>query len=296
MSMNRPFKAATVAFGLLVGLAGAAAAGQFEDGMEALNRGDYPTAMRLLRPLADQGDERARWALGEAQLPNPNIGRNNSQSPVSFQSIVVGPIVAITGLAIMGIAYGVQRYKHRMRRARRDAAVAAFMKSLTPEDLAEIERVRRISRERPWQPIAFSLDSVEMADNGFRFRATGVHRGRPFAFAMAFTAVSGPVALCQWSGDGAVSEVLLDILADYADVPRADSRFDEVVKTSAIILRVVPSKVPFAQLTELNCKVFFELAEGQPEIYLNFDFASKTGHITEKDPMYRKSLVRAFQA
>jgi hypothetical protein len=113
---------------------------------------------------------------------------------------------------------------------------------------------------------------------------------------MTFKVVNGPVALCEWSRNGAASEALLDILADYADVSRTDSRFDELVKASAIILRAVPPKVPFAQLTQLYCKVFFELAEGQPEIYLNFDFASRTGHITEKDPMYRKSLVYAFQA
>src|SRR5262249_28251087 len=29
--------------------------------------------------------------------------------------------------------------------------------------------------------------------------------------------------------------------------------------------------------------------EGQPEIYLNLDFASKTGHIAEKDPICRKA-------
>jgi hypothetical protein len=78
-------------------------------------------------------------------------------------------------------------------------------------------------------------------------------------------------------------------------VPRDDSRFDDLVKTSAIILQATPSNVPFAQLTRLDSKVFFELAEGNPEIYLNLDFASKTGHIAEKNPMNRRNLVHAFQ-
>jgi hypothetical protein len=169
------------------------------------------------------------------------------------------------------------------------------MASLTPEAFVEIERVRRIAQERPWEPIAFVLSDVEGAGKSFSFRAAGVHRRRAFGFAMTFTPVNGPVALCEWSRNGADSEALLDILAEYADVPRAESRFDELVKTSAIILQAMPSKVPFAQVTQLSSKVFFELAEGQPEIYLNLDFASKTGHIAEKDPMYRKSLVHAFQ-
>jgi hypothetical protein len=85
-------------------------------------------------------------------------------------------------------------------------------------------------------------------------------------------------------------------LADYADVPRGDSRFDDFFKTSAIILSAVPSNVPLAQLKQVNCKVFFEQADDNPEIYLNLDFVAKTGTIAEKDPLYRKSLVHAFHA
>jgi hypothetical protein len=116
--------------------------------------------------------------------------------------------------------------------------------SFPPEFLAEIERARRIARERPWEPVTFGLDSVEMADRGFSLSAAGIHHGRAFSFAMTFTMVNGPVALCEWSPNGAAGEALLDILADYADVPRVDSRFDELVKTSAIILRVEPAKAP----------------------------------------------------
>jgi hypothetical protein len=54
--------------------------------------------------------------------------------------------------------------------------------------------------------------------------------------------------------------------------------------------------VPLAQLTRLYSKIVFELAEGKPEIFLNLDFASKTGHIGEKDPIYRKRLVHTSHA
>jgi uncharacterized protein len=49
---------------LALTLFGGATAGQFEDGYAAYQRGDYASAMRLWRPLADQGDAAAQVHLG----------------------------------------------------------------------------------------------------------------------------------------------------------------------------------------------------------------------------------------
>ena len=49
---------------LLVCAAGPAVAGPSEDGLAAYRRGDYATALRLWRPLADEGHARARVGLG----------------------------------------------------------------------------------------------------------------------------------------------------------------------------------------------------------------------------------------
>jgi TPR repeat protein len=49
---------------LVWGAAVPAVAGPLEDGMAAYNRGDYATALRLWRPLAEQGDARAQGILG----------------------------------------------------------------------------------------------------------------------------------------------------------------------------------------------------------------------------------------
>jgi TPR repeat protein len=49
---------------LALTLVGVAAAGQFEDGKAAAERGDYAEPMQLLRPLADQGDADAQNGLG----------------------------------------------------------------------------------------------------------------------------------------------------------------------------------------------------------------------------------------
>ncbi len=50
-----------LAFGLTPG---AAVAGPLEDGMDAHKSGDYATALRLWRPLAERGHADAQFALG----------------------------------------------------------------------------------------------------------------------------------------------------------------------------------------------------------------------------------------
>jgi TPR repeat protein len=62
--MNRTFKAAVAALVLAVGFAGSVAAGTFEDAVAAYEREEYATALRLLRPLADQGSAEAQLKLG----------------------------------------------------------------------------------------------------------------------------------------------------------------------------------------------------------------------------------------
>ena len=49
---------------LFVCAAGPAVAGQYEDASDAYQKGDYSTAMRLWRPLADQGNAGAQTNLG----------------------------------------------------------------------------------------------------------------------------------------------------------------------------------------------------------------------------------------
>jgi len=43
---------------------GVATAGPFEDASAAYERGEYATALRLLRPLAEQGDAKAQYKIG----------------------------------------------------------------------------------------------------------------------------------------------------------------------------------------------------------------------------------------
>ena len=56
--------AAAVAFCVIAVCAGTAGAGLLDDARSAHQRGDYATELRLLRPLAEQGNAEAQDALG----------------------------------------------------------------------------------------------------------------------------------------------------------------------------------------------------------------------------------------
>ena len=74
--MRQPALIGAIAATLLVGTAGTQA-GPWEDGMVAYNRGDYVPAIRLFRPLAEQGNPKAQTQIGtmyrkgEGMAPSP---------------------------------------------------------------------------------------------------------------------------------------------------------------------------------------------------------------------------------
>ena len=56
--------AVAVMIALLLGIVQWASAGPFEDGLDAATRGDFATALKLWRPLANQGNAEAQAYLG----------------------------------------------------------------------------------------------------------------------------------------------------------------------------------------------------------------------------------------
>jgi TPR repeat protein len=62
--MSRTLKATLVILSLLYCGAGSVVAQPSEGGFKAFEGGNYPTAMRLLRPLAAEGDARAQYNVG----------------------------------------------------------------------------------------------------------------------------------------------------------------------------------------------------------------------------------------
>jgi len=64
------------ASGILSGALSVALAGPWEDGMSAYNRGDYVPAIRLFRPLAEQGNPKAQSVLGSMYRKGEGVTRN----------------------------------------------------------------------------------------------------------------------------------------------------------------------------------------------------------------------------
>jgi TPR repeat protein len=62
----------------------AALAGPWEDGMAAYNRGDYLPAIRLFRPLAEQGNAKAQNVLGVMFRKGEGVPKNPVRAHMWF--------------------------------------------------------------------------------------------------------------------------------------------------------------------------------------------------------------------
>jgi uncharacterized protein len=94
---------------LLVELAlfGSAMAGPLEDGEAAYHRGDYADAMRLLRPLAEQGDISAQFQLGAMYFFGEGVPQDTKQCVMWYRKAAEqGNANAQTKLGLM-YAYGI---------------------------------------------------------------------------------------------------------------------------------------------------------------------------------------------
>ena len=65
-----------IATAQILGIAGAVV-GPWEDGTAAYNRGDYMPAIRLFRPLAEQGDAKAQHLIGMMYHKGQGVARNS---------------------------------------------------------------------------------------------------------------------------------------------------------------------------------------------------------------------------
>ena len=78
--MRHPILIALAALLLALGLSGAANAGPFDDALAAAKRGDYATAFRFWRPLADQGFPRAQFNLGFMYANGQGVPQNHAEA------------------------------------------------------------------------------------------------------------------------------------------------------------------------------------------------------------------------
>jgi uncharacterized protein len=70
---------------LMVSFAAPVAAGQFEDAVDALRRGDYLTALRLTRPLANDGDAVAQYNLGLMYATGKGVSQDYVMAAIWFR-------------------------------------------------------------------------------------------------------------------------------------------------------------------------------------------------------------------
>ncbi|OHC73611.1 MAG: hypothetical protein A3G18_00815 [Rhodospirillales bacterium RIFCSPLOWO2_12_FULL_58_28] len=111
-----------------------ALAGPFEDAVAAYERGDYETALRLYRPLADQGDAKARFNLGLMYVNGRGVAQDYAEAVKWYRKAAdQGHADARLNLELMyATGRGVppddaEAAEWRRRAADRDNAVARFI-------------------------------------------------------------------------------------------------------------------------------------------------------------------------
>ncbi len=75
----------TVLLALVVVLVAAPAWADFEAGMEAYDRGDYATALKEWRPLAEQGDANAQFNLGSMYEYGEGVPQDDKEAARWFR-------------------------------------------------------------------------------------------------------------------------------------------------------------------------------------------------------------------
>ncbi len=78
--MSALLRATLTALLILLALAGAAVSGPIEDADAAYDGGDYAAALRLLRPLADQGDVAAQFQLGVMYAEGQGVAKDYTEA------------------------------------------------------------------------------------------------------------------------------------------------------------------------------------------------------------------------
>ena len=84
-------RAALTASLVLVAIAEAAVAVPFEDYIAVYNRGDYAIALRLIRPLADQGNADAQYNLGVLYEKGQGVPQDYAEAVKWYRALIAAP-------------------------------------------------------------------------------------------------------------------------------------------------------------------------------------------------------------
>jgi uncharacterized protein len=159
LGMNRTIKAAVAALVLAVSFAGSVAAGPFEDGVAAYEKGDYATALRLMRPIAEQGDASAQHALGLMYANGQGVPQDYAAAVSWYRKAAEqGYARAQFNLGFMYLGgdgvpqdYVLAHMWLNLAAARGDKGAsevrASLAKEMTPDQIAEAQKLAR-----EWKP------------------------------------------------------------------------------------------------------------------------------------------------
>jgi hypothetical protein len=98
-----------------------------DEAQAAFQRKDYPTAYRLLKPLADEGDAKAQWYLGQLYETGRGVAQDRVQAYVWYS------VAAASVPTLAPRAHG---------------KLARLVPAMTPEQLAAARRAVRVWRPR----------------------------------------------------------------------------------------------------------------------------------------------------
>ena len=153
MGMNRTFKAAAAALIVAVSFAGPVAAGPYEDGLAAYIKGDHATALRLWRPLAEQGLAGAQFFLGMMYVVGQDVPQDYVTAHMWFDLAAAGGYKDTAPRK--AVEYLMTPHRSRKRRSwpasgsppRREAQAEAVEYLMTPAQIAEAQKLAR-----EWKP------------------------------------------------------------------------------------------------------------------------------------------------
>ena len=101
-TMKQPIRTILVVGVFALALFGGAMAGPFEDGKAAYQSGDYETALRLWRPLADQGNAEAQAGLGWMYFHGQGVAQDYAQAVFWYREAAdQGHVAAQANLGLM---------------------------------------------------------------------------------------------------------------------------------------------------------------------------------------------------
>jgi uncharacterized protein len=91
------------AVGIFLAFNSVAAAGPLEDADAAINRGEYETALRIVRPLADQGNAKGQALLGTMYENGEGVARNLAEAVIWLRKAAEGG--EVTAQDYLGVLY-----------------------------------------------------------------------------------------------------------------------------------------------------------------------------------------------